>query len=82
MAVEHRAIVFALPRKQAQSIAKYLKAHESASEVAFAVDTDSLELIIMAKGADEEDNLVFDGVEDMFDIEDEEIEIEVEEDEE
>lgn len=73
MAVEHRAIVFALPRKQAQSIAKYLKAHEAASEIAFAVDTDSLELVIMAKGAGEEDNLVFDGEEDVFEIEDEEI---------
>lgn len=76
MSVEHRAIVFALTRKQAQSVAKYLKAHESASEVAFAVDADSLELVVMAKGADEEDNLVFDGEEDVFEIEDEEIDVE------
>ena len=30
----------------------------------------------MAKGADEEDNLVFDGEEDVFEIEDEEIDVE------
>lgn len=76
MTQEHRAIVFALTRKEAQSIVRYLKSHEGASEVAFAVDTQALELIVMARGAGEEDNLVFDGEEDIFDIEDEETDAE------
>lgn len=73
---QHRAIVFRMNRKQAQSVARYIKAHDGASEMAFAVDVDTLELVVMAKGAREEDNLIFDGEEDIFDIEDEEIDVE------
>ncbi len=83
---EHRAIVFKMNRKQAAAVARYLKDHSGSPETIFAVDADSLELIIQAKNAPENDVLVLDGEEDVFEVEEEVIEeneevfVEVEED--
>ncbi len=71
---EHRAIVFKMNRKQAAAVARYLKDHSGSSEAIFAVDVDSLELIIQAKNAPENDILVLDGEEDVFEVEEEVIE--------
>ena len=85
---EHRAIVFKMNRKQAAAVARYLKDHSGSPETIFAVDVDSLELIVQAKNAPENDVLVLDGEEDVFEVEEEVIEeneevfVEVEEDEE
>ena len=68
---EHRAIVFKMNRKQAAAVARYLKDHSGSSEAIFAVDVDSMELIIQAKNAHEDDVLVLDGEEDVFDVEEE-----------
>ena len=68
---EHRAIVFKMNRKQAAAVARYLKDHSSSPETIFAVDVDSLELIIQAKNAPENDVLVLDGEEDVFEVEEE-----------
>ena len=68
---EHRAIVFKMNRKQAAAVARYLKDHSGSPETIFAVDVDSLELIIQAKNAHEDDVLVLDGEEDVFDVEEE-----------
>ena len=74
MRSEHRAIVFKMNRKQAASVARYIKDHDGASEVIFAVDVDTLELIVQAKNARENDILVLDGEEDVFDVDEEIIE--------
>ena len=71
---EHRAIVFKMNRKQAAAVARYLKDHSGSAEAIFAVDGDSLELIIQAKNAPENDILVLDGEEDVFEVEEEVIE--------
>ena len=71
---EHRAIVFKMNRKQAAAVARYLKDHSGSAEAIFAVDVDSLELIIQAKNAPEEDVLVLEGEEDVFEVEEEMIE--------
>ena len=71
---EHRAIVFKMNRKQAASVARYIKAHEGAGELIFAVDVDTLELIVQAKNAREDDILLLEGEEDVFDVEEEIIE--------
>ena len=68
---EHRAIVFKMNRKQAAAVARYLKDHSGSAEAIFAVDVDSLELIIQAKNAPENDVLVLDGEEDVFEVEEE-----------
>ena len=68
---EHRAIVFRMNRKQAAQVARYLKGHSASPETVFAVDTESLELIVQAKTAPEDDFLLLDGEEDIYDIEEE-----------
>ena len=42
-------------RKQAAQVARYLKDHSASPETVFAVDTESLELILQAKTAPEEE---------------------------
>lgn len=71
---EHRAIVFKLGRKQAAGLARYIKDHSGAQEVALAVDVDTMEMIVQAKNTKEDDILVFDGEEDVFEVEEEVIE--------
>ena len=71
---EHRAIVFKMNRKQAASVARYIKDHSGSPETIFAVDVDTLELIIQAKNAIEDDVIVLEGEEDVFDVEEETIE--------
>ncbi len=71
---EHRAIVFKMNRKEAAAVARYLKDHSGSPEAIFAVDVDSLELIIQAKNAPENDVIVLDGEEDVFEVEEEVIE--------
>ena len=71
---EHRAIVFKMNRKLAASVARYLKDHSASPETIFAVDVDTIELIVQAKNAGEEDILVLDGEEDVFDVEEETVE--------
>lgn len=71
---EHRAIVFKMNRKEAAAVAKYIKAHDGAQEMIFAVDVDTLEMILQAKNARENDVIVLDGEEDVFDVEEEVIE--------
>lgn len=68
---EHRAIVFKMNRKQAAAVARYIKAHDGAPEMIFAVDVDTLEMILQAKNAAENDVLLLDGEEDVFDVEEE-----------
>ena len=60
---EHRAIVFKMNRKQAAAVARYLKEHSASPETIFAVDVDTMELIVQAKNAGEEDIIVLDGEE-------------------
>ena len=71
---EHRAIVFKMNRKQAASVARYIKDHSGSPETIFAVDVDTMELIIQSKNAPEEDVLVLEGEEDVFEVEEETIE--------
>lgn len=71
---EHRAIVFKMNRKQAAAVARYLKDHSASPETVFAVDVDTLEMIIQAKNAHEDDILVLDGEEDVFEVEEEVVE--------
>ena len=71
---EHRAIVFKMNRKQAAAVARYIKEHAASQETIFAVDVDTLEMILQAKNAHEEDILILDGEEDVFDVEEEEVE--------
>ena len=68
---EHRAIVFKMNRKQAANVARYIKDHSGSPETIFAVDVDTLELIIQAKNAIEDDILVLEGEEDVFEVEEE-----------
>ncbi|MBQ9007775.1 MAG: hypothetical protein IJ088_00375 [Clostridia bacterium] len=75
---EHQAIVFRMNRKQAAAVARYIKEHSGSPEVAFAVDVDTMEMILQAKTASEEDFLLFEGEADVFDIEESEIEEEIE----
>ena len=85
---EHRAIVFKMNRKEASAVARYIKEHSGSSETIFAVDVETMELIIQAKNAPENDILVLNGEEDVFEVEEEIIEEieevfeEIEEDEE
>ena len=71
---EHRAIVFKMNRKLAASVARYLKDHSASPETIFAVDVDTMELIVQAKNAGEEDILVLAGEEDVFAVEEETVE--------
>ena len=71
---EHRAIVFKMNRKQAANVARYIKDHSGSSETIFAVDVDTMELIIQAKNAIEDDIIVLEGEEDVFEVEEETIE--------
>ena len=71
---EHRAIVFKMNRKQAATVARYIKDHSGSPETVFAVDVDPMELIIQAKNAAEDDVLVLEGEEDVFEVEEETIE--------
>ena len=71
---EHRAIVFKMNRKQAASVARYLKDHSASPETVFAVDVETMELIIQAKTAQEDDILLLEGEEDVFEVEEEVIE--------
>ena len=71
---EHKAIVFRMNRKEAASVARYIKDHSGSPELAFAIDVDTMELILQAKTAREEDFLLFEGEADVFGIEDSEIE--------
>ena len=71
---EHRAIVFKMNRKEAAAVARYIKDHSGSPETIFAVDVDTLELIIQAKNAIEDDVIVLEGEEDVFDVEEETIE--------
>ena len=71
---EHRAIVFKMNRKQAATVARYIKDHSGSPEIVFAVDVDTMELIIQAKNAAEDDVLVLEGEEDVFEVEEETIE--------
>ena len=68
---EHRAIVFKMNRKEAAAVARYIKDHSGSPETIFAVDVDTMELIIQAKNAPEEDVLVLEGEEDVFEVEEE-----------
>ena len=68
---EHRAIVFKMNRKQAATVARYIKDHSGSPETVFAVDVDTMELIIQAKNAAEDDVLVLEGEEDVFEVEEE-----------
>ena len=71
---EHRAIVFKMNRKQAATVARYIKDPSGSPETVFAVDVDTMELIIQAKNAAEDDVLVLEGEEDVFEVEEETIE--------
>ena len=59
---------------QAAAVARYLKEHSASPETIFAVDVDTMELIVQAKNAGEEDIIVLDGEEDVFDVEEEVVE--------
>ena len=71
---EHRAIVFRMNRKQAAAVARYLQEHSGAPEAIFAVDVDTMEMILQAKNAQEDDVLLLEGEEDVFEVEEETIE--------
>lgn len=71
---EHRAIVFKMNRKQAAAVARYIKEHAGSPETIFAVDVDTMEMILQAKNTREDDILVLDGEEDVFDVEEETVE--------
>ena len=71
---EHRALVFKMNRKEAAAVARYIKEHSGSPETVFAVDVDTMELIIQAKNAAEDDVLVLEGEEDVFEVEEETIE--------
>ena len=71
---EHRAIVFRMNRKQAAAVARYLKEHDGSPEAIFAVDVDTMEMILQAKNAREDDVLLLEGEEDVFEVEEETIE--------
>ena len=71
---EHRAIVFKMTRKEAAAVARYLKDHSGSPETIFAVDVDTMELIVQAKNAPENDILLLGGEEDVFEVEEEVVE--------
>ena len=71
---EHRAIVFKMNRKQAATVARYIKDHSGSPETVFAVDVDTMELIVQAKTAPENDILLLEGEEDVFEVEEEVVE--------
>ena len=71
---EHRAIVFKMNRKQAANVARYIKDHSGSPETIFAVDVETMELIIQAKNAPENDVLLLEGEEDVFEVEEEVVE--------
>lgn len=71
---EHRAIVFKMNRKQAAAVARYLKDHSGSGEAIFAVDVDTMEMILQAKNAPENDIILMEGEEDVFEIEEEVVE--------
>lgn len=71
---EHRAIVFKMNRKEAAAVARYLKEHSGSPETIFAVDVDTMELIVQAKNAPENDILLLAGEEDVFEVEEEVVE--------
>ena len=71
---EHRAIVFKMTRKEAAAVARYLKDHSGSPETIFAVDVDTMELIVQAKAAPENDILLLEGEEDVFEVEEEVVE--------
>ena len=71
---EPRAIVFKMNRKEAAAVARYIKDHSGSSETIFAVDVDTMELIIQAKTAPEDDVLVLEGEEVVFEVEEEMVE--------
>ena len=71
---EHRAIVFKMTRKEAAAVARYLKDHSGSPETIFAVDVDTMELIVQAKNAPENDILLLEGEEDVFEVEEEIVE--------
>lgn len=71
---EHRAIVFKMNRKQAAAVARYIKDHSGSPETIFAVDVETMELIIQAKNAPENDVLLLEGEEDVFEVEEEIVE--------
>ena len=71
---EHRAIVFKMNRKEAAAVARYLKDHSGSPETIFAVDVDTMELIVQAKNAPENDILLLEGEEDVFEVEEEVVE--------
>ena len=71
---QHQAIVFKMNRKQAAAVARYLKEHSGSSEAIFAVDLDTKEMILQAKNAPENDILILEGEEDVFEVEEEVVE--------
>ena len=71
---EHRAIVFKMNRKEAAAVARYLKEHSGSPETIFAVDVDTMELIVQAKNAAENDILLLEVEEDVFEVEEEVVE--------
>ena len=71
---EHRAIVFKMNRKEAAAVARYIKEHSGSPETIFAVDVDTMELIVQAKNAAENDILLLEGEEDVFEVEEEVVE--------
>ena len=71
---EHRAIVFKMNRKEAAAVARYIKDHSGSPETIFAVDVETMELIIQAKNAPENDVLLLEGEEDVFEVEEEVVE--------
>ena len=71
---EHRAIVFKMNRKEAAAVARYIKEHSGSPETIFAVDVDTMELIVQAKNAAENDILLLEGEEDVFGVEEEVVE--------
>ena len=71
---EHRAIVFRMNRKQAAAVARYLKDHSGSAEAIFAVDVDTMEMILQAKNAPENDILLLEGEEDVFEVTEEIVE--------
>ena len=71
---EHRAIVFKMNRKEAEAVARYIKEHSGSPETIFAVDVDTMELIVQAKNAAENDILLLEGEEDVFEVEEEVVE--------
>lgn len=71
---EHRSIVFKMTRKEAAAVARYLKDHSGSPETIFAVDVDTMELIVQAKNAPENDILLLEGEEDVFEVEEEVVE--------